>query len=117
MPYIERRRGPGPWLNIARWSLGGAALAATVAYGWYKGGYMAWVGLPLGLFMMVCVAEAFVVPTATLALVAVAFIYGMGNGLADGIRNACVVLVAVGLFMAAWRAAARLRRRSRRREI
>ena len=104
MPYFLRKRGPGPVMNVIRWSLGTAAMVATWTYGVWKGGYAPWLGLPVGVAMLFVVAAAFSIPEITLALMAVAFIAGIDSGLVTALRNTAVILVVVGLGMAAWNA-------------
>lgn len=116
MPSRERRSGRRAALNVVRWTLGGAAMVATIGYGFFKGGvYAPLLGFPVGVAMLFIVAGAFSIPAITSALMAVAFIYGIDSGIHTAIRNSAVVLVSIGLVMAAWNAVRWLKSRDRAR--
>ena len=111
----SRKRKPSPWLAGLRWTAGAIAMLATWYYAVWKGGYVMWIGLPAGVVVMVCTAAALTVPVVTTALVAVAFIAGIDSSLANGLRNAALAVVAVGMAMGTWRFVTSLRDRDRRR--
>ena len=116
MPYKERKHGIHPALNVLRWTLGAAAMVATIGYGFFKGGlYAPLLGFPVGVAMLFIVAGAFSIPVITSAVTAVTFIYYVDSGAHTAIRNAAAVLVAIGLVMAAWNAVRWLKSRDRRR--
>ena len=117
MASFLRRPRPGPVLNAIRWSLGAAAMAATWGYGVWKGSYATWLGFPVGVAMLIVVAAACSIPSITASLVAVAFIYGADSGVVHALRNAAMVLVAIGLVMATWNGVAWLRRREKTRRL
>ena len=52
MPPSSRgkRRRPA-WLNVLRWTVGAAAMAATWGYGAWKGGSVMWIGIPVGVII------------------------------------------------------------------
>jgi hypothetical protein len=115
MPFKEPKRGIHPVVNVLRWTLGAAAMVATVGYGIFKGGlYAPLLGFPVGVAMLFIVAGAFSIPSITSALLAVTIIYFVDSGAQTAIRNAAVVLVAIGLVMTAWGAVRWLKRRDRR---
>jgi hypothetical protein len=116
MPYKERKHGLHPMLNVLRWTLGGAAMVATIGYGIFKGGaYAPLLGFPVGVAMLFIVAGAFSIPAITSAVLAVTFIYYVDSGAHTAIRNTAAVLVAIGLVMSAWNAVRWLKRRDRAR--
>ena len=90
-------------------------MAATWFYGAWKGGNALWISLPGGAFVMVCMASALTIPVVTAALVAVAFVYDIDSGLVPAIRNAAAAVIAIGLAMAGWNVAMRVKARDPRR--
>ncbi len=113
-PSRGKRRRPA-WQNVLRWTVGAAAMAATWGYGAWKGGSVMWIGIPVGVIVMVCTAAALTIPLVTAALVTVAFIYGIDAGIVPATRNVAAAVVIIGLAVSGWQFVTRLRDRDRRR--
>ena len=114
MPRPSRKKSR-PWLDVLRWIIAVAAMAATWGYGAWKGGNALWISIPGGVVMMFCMAAALSIPVITTALVAVAFIYTIDSGLVPALRNAALMITAIGLAISAWQLVVKIRERDRRR--
>ena len=89
-------------------------MAATWAYGVWKGGTVLWLTLAIGPLVMVCLAAALTIPLITIALATAAFLYGLEAGLVPALRNLAASIVMIGLALTGWRVATSLRERDRR---
>lgn len=92
---------PRIWL-VLRWTLGLAAFAATWVYGIHKGGNMLYWSLPLSIGVMFCTVEALVFPVLCVTVMAVAFLFKIDESLAQAVRYAVVVFLAIGTFRLGW---------------
>ena len=114
-PSSRSRRKRRPWLDVLRWTIAVAAMAATWGYGAWKGGNALWISIPGGVVVMFCMAAALTIPVITTALVAVAFIYTIDSGIVQALRNSAATIIAIGMAIAAWQLVVRIRERDRRR--
>ena len=86
-------------------------MAAVWFYGYWKGGDAFLIALPGGVFMAIFTAQALTLPVITMALVAVAFIYGIDAGWGNALRNAGAAVIVIGLALSGWNILVSLRGR------
>lgn len=93
---------PNLWIDIARWTLGIAALAATWVYGIHKGANPFYYILPVSIGVMFCTVGALTMPVISVVLVAGAFLLKIDESLAQAVRYAAVTFLAIGGLKIGW---------------